>query len=292
MINVLHLGLSYACNLRCRHCFVNKSRDKLSLNQIKNMIKILHGQGLFSIFYTYGEPLLYKNFEELVKYVKSLGIVQILMTNGLLVNSKNAPIISQYIDTVYVSLDSSKDFEHDENRGYSGAFYKALEGVDILINKGVNVGFSVTVTPKNCNQLKDIIALAKKLNVKLISFLRERQLGKLVILDQSCQYFQIYNEFLEGKYSDMNLLFHDIELQKLLNKKKKNFCEIEFERLVSMNLCHVDNTISIAPNGDVYRCNLCGNSLGNVTMEEFESIIQKEFCYENNVCFTKLSQKG
>ena len=52
MILTLHLGLSYACNMRCKHCFVNKKRDALDTDTCKNIIDMLYDKGLMVLIYT------------------------------------------------------------------------------------------------------------------------------------------------------------------------------------------------------------------------------------------------
>ena len=45
--------------------------------------------GVCNIYYTGGEPLLYKYLEELLEYGYELGFNQILITNGVLLEQKN-----------------------------------------------------------------------------------------------------------------------------------------------------------------------------------------------------------
>ena len=71
MINVLHIGLTYACNMNCKHCFVKKNKDSLTTIKIKELIDFLDTKGLMMVVYTYGEPLLAKNFEEISKYINN-----------------------------------------------------------------------------------------------------------------------------------------------------------------------------------------------------------------------------
>ena len=76
VITTLHLGLSYACNLKCKHCYVSKQKDMLNSETIKHIIDTL--ESLQIVIYTYGEPLLAKNLLEIASYVKSKNIMQLI----------------------------------------------------------------------------------------------------------------------------------------------------------------------------------------------------------------------
>ena len=108
MYSVLHLGISYACNMRCEHCFVKREKDRLTREKITRIIDELYKHGLLVVYYTYGEPLLSKNFFPISEYVAKKGLVQILMTNGSLLSDESAKRIKEIgISNVYISIDLS-----------------------------------------------------------------------------------------------------------------------------------------------------------------------------------------
>ena len=86
MVNMLHLGLSYNCNMRCSHCFVDKNMDKVSNDQIKKTVDYLIDKGLYMVVFTFGEPLLAKNFCDISNYLYDKGIFQVVMSNGSYIN--------------------------------------------------------------------------------------------------------------------------------------------------------------------------------------------------------------
>lgn len=292
MINILHIGLSYNCNLKCNHCFVDKKNDNFSLDKIKTCIEYLEKQGLFTIFYTYGEPLLARNFQKTVEFAKQKNIVQILMTNGTMINEKNLEFIKQNINTVYISIDSPYSEEHDKNRGVKGTYNKAINSIKALVKNNVNVGLAVTIREENCNEIYDIIKLAEELDVKIISLLRQRSNNTIIPLPKDCEYFKIFKEYAV-KEKRIKILFHDIELNKIIDSLKKDnlINEKQYEKYKLMNNCHIENTISIAPNGDVSKCNLCTKVIDNINNKMLEDIIGgNDFRNECNFCCTKLSK--
>ena len=60
------LDFTYACNLRCKHCFTcsgNKKDDELSFEQKKCIIDQMVDMGAYRISLAGGEPLISKEFE-------------------------------------------------------------------------------------------------------------------------------------------------------------------------------------------------------------------------------------
>lgn len=284
-LNVMHLGLSYACNMSCSHCFTNKSQDILKKEDYYHIIDEVYDMGLFVLYYTYGEPLYCPFFFEIVDYARAKGIVQVLMTNGYLVDEKMAYKIKQSgIAKVFVSLDHSDKEKHDENRGVKGAGEAAVRALKYLNGIGVNCGIATTVTEKNVECLEKIENLASTLNIKTISFLRERRNGMISPMSESLK--QIYFEFFQGiiKKERSGIMFHDAELLPILKDlyRKQHVSQETYEKYFEMNRCHKKNTVCIEPNGDVSRCNLNKSVIGNVAIRSIKECIQgSDDCGEN-----------
>lgn len=255
MISQLHFGISNICNLKCKHCFVkNKKITFLNLDKFFLFFDALERQGLTHIYYTYGEPLINDNFFQISKYIESKGIFQILMTNGVLIDKKMAEKIKESgINRVMISLDSSIPEEHDINRGVKGTFTSAVKAIKLLLDNNVSVGIATTVMKSNYDQLYEIETLANSLGVTYISFLAERQNGK-VTLDLNEQYVSL---FKKAVLEDRDYYFHDERLIEILNKMylNKEISIGRFNKYKNLNTCHIKRNLSLAPNGDIYKCN-------------------------------------
>lgn len=298
MINVLHLGLSYACNMRCKHCFVCKKKDNLSTQIIKEVLTTLaRDYGLFIVYYTYGEPLLARNFYETVNIANDLGLVQILMSNGTLIDRAEAQKLKQSnISQVYISIDSINPKLHDYNRAYEGAHQKAINAIGFLAEAGVKVGIATTLTDSNVNEIEELWEFATSHNVSVLSLLRERKNGKIVPLGDKESW---YLDFVKKHIIDSpqsNLLLHDPTLIPYINYLYKQQL-ISFDtkdKYVTMNSCHRDTTLSITPNAEVSHCNLChylvGNLLDNNISEILNTEEKGEINSENIVCCTTFSR--
>ncbi|MCP3746814.1 radical SAM protein [Paenibacillus sp. A3M_27_13] len=278
-----HIGLSFDCNLKCKHCFVNKEEDNATnIKKLKDFIPELVEEGLFYLYYTYGEPLLCPDFFEFVKYIKKFPIYQILMSNGTLIDKEMAIKIDQSsIKKCMISVDSISPEKHDENRGEKGAWEKAINGIRNMrrFAPSVNVGIATTVTKENENELKELLDLAIKENVSDISFLAERKGEKILHHSLDSHYSEIYRNFVMfNDVQNINLFFHDLSLLKVTRQlfQEKKISEKNYEKFTHMNRCQCNTNISISPKGDVYVCNFMnGNLLGNIHKDSTAFILSK-----------------
>lgn len=291
--HVLHLGLSYNCNMHCSHCFVNKKKDLLNLEKYCNIIDDLNNRGLFMVFYTFGEPLMSKYFFELCDYVKQKNIVQVLMSNGSLITEdivKNLKNVG--INTVCISLDSANKLKHDNNRRFKNSFDLAINSIKLLVDNKINVGIATTINDSNIQEINSIIKLGQTLKVNFISFLRERKDGKLFDFINNKIYLNNIKSIITDSQLELNIQFHDPLTLKLINELYNNnqIDDVLYEKYYEMNLCHSDTTLSIEPDGTVTNCNLCKCYLGNILHESISEIIERENKNENFICSSPLSK--
>ena len=295
MINVLHLGLTFACNMHCKNCFVSKSKDALEYEDYIRIIDESYHQGLFVIIYTYGEPLLSSLLLKVTAYAKSKGLVQILMTNGSLMDEEWAKLLKRNgISKVFVSLDNVKAELHDAYRGFCGSHALAIQAVEKCNSANINVGIAHTVSPDNVMGLFDMFGFICDLKVHSASFLRARINGKLVQF--SSAEFEFYKSFFLHCVHNRDCFhstFHDPTLRPCLMEQLKNgvISDTVYESFYSMNCCHQQKTISISPDGVVRHCNLSGKPLGLLSKDSTISDILKQNtdCHENTICCTSIS---
>lgn len=138
-LNNLFFELCYkACNLKCKHCYIEKNpyrqeKDFIPLDKIKNALLQTRGENLSSIYLTGGEPLMHPDFNTILRMCLKFSNVTV-MTNGVMINDKKARFLRKIDDentneTIYrVSLDHFDELKNDEIRG-RGSFRKALSAV-------------------------------------------------------------------------------------------------------------------------------------------------------------------
>ena len=292
MILTLHLGVSYRCNMRCEHCFVHKNTDCLDIDTILRTIRELSEKGLFVVYYTFGEPTLSPMWLPIVRQVRELGMVQVLMSNGYMIDDTMAEAIKYAgVSRVMISIDHVLPEEHDKNRGVSGAYRKALCAIESLKKQGVPVGIATTITPYNADVISHIYHLADSCGVSSVSFLRERKQG-LIEEEGFESYYKFFDSYILQRQPLVSVQFHD---PMLLNRVEALFQagSIDrdmYEKWTEMNRCHCQSTLAIAPNGDVMRCNLSQHVLGNICAPNFDMrILEKGGKNERFICRTVVS---
>ena len=295
MILTLHIGVSYCCNMRCDHCFVHKNTDRLDKDTVLRTIRELSQMGLFVVYYTFGEPTISPMWLPIAREVSEMGIVQVLMSNGYMINDEMAKKIKDAgISRVMISVDHVIPEEHDKNRGVSGAHSRALSAIKNLKKCGVHVGIATTITPYNSDAIFDIYHLAQSCGVTSISFLRERKAG--VIEEENFKrYYEFFDSYIVQNNPSVSAQFHDPMLisrvQSAFSNGKIN--RDTYEKWVEMNNCHCQSTLAIAPNGDVMRCNLSQRVLGNICDPEFDMrIMEEKSKNEYFICSTVISRQS
>jgi MoaA/NifB/PqqE/SkfB family radical SAM enzyme len=143
------IGLTNCCPQNCQCCY-NKERKGQLLNtdEIKQIIKDLKEMGVVWLGFTGGEPLLNKDIVEIVKCVGDDCAAKLFTTGFNLTEQLAADLKSAGLLYASVSLDHWKEEEHDQIRGYEGAFRTALRAIDIFKSTGIHVSVSSVISRK------------------------------------------------------------------------------------------------------------------------------------------------
>lgn len=162
-LRYLELQITDKCNLRCKHCYIDKKNsNELSIKQIRNILKEFEKiQGL-RVLITGGEPLLHRKFDEINKILPQFQIRKVLFTNGILLNKKILENLN--VHEIQISIDGLEK-SHDSLRG-KGTFKKSIAAAKLASKKGFDVSISTMVHAKNLNDFDKMKKLFKKLNIK------------------------------------------------------------------------------------------------------------------------------
>ena len=108
----INLDLTSACNFSCPHCVDSKiinTGEYLNTEDVKHSLDTLKSRGLLSVILLGGgEPTLHKDFGEIVKYIKKIGLQLGIVTNGSrLGRTINVAHLLEKNDWIRVSLDAA-----------------------------------------------------------------------------------------------------------------------------------------------------------------------------------------
>ena len=243
--------LTYACNLQCVHCLSSSGqRDprELSTAEAKRVLDELRDLQVFYINIGGGEPMVRRDFFELIGYSISQGIGVKFSTNGAFIDFEKAQRLAamEYLD-IQISLDGTDAVTNDAVRG-AGSYAMARAAMDNLQAAGFGpFKISVVVTRHNVDQLDEFKALADAYGAQLrITRLRPSGRGADSWHDlhpTNAQQRQIY-DWLIAHGEDVltgDSFFH-------LNALGE-------EPLPGLNMCGAGRVVClIDPIGDVYAC--------------------------------------
>ncbi len=163
--------LTYACNLACVHCLSSSGqRDprELSTAEAKRVLDELHDLQVFYINIGGGEPMIRRDFFELVDYSIERGIGVKFSTNGAFIDAEKARRLAamDYLD-IQISLDGIDADTNDAVRG-DGSYVQARRAMDHLAAAGFGpFKISIVVTRHHVAQLDRFKALADSYGAQL-----------------------------------------------------------------------------------------------------------------------------
>ncbi len=148
-LRYLELHLTHHCNLKCRHCYLGKSRPaELALSEAVDITRQFSEMGGLRLLISGGEPMVYQELASYLEAVRDLKIRRILFTNGTRITPDNIKQLD--VDEIQFSLDGWQA-GHDWLRG-PGVFEKTINGVNIAQKAGIPVSFSTMIHNGNLTE--------------------------------------------------------------------------------------------------------------------------------------------
>ncbi len=243
--------LTYACNLDCVHCLSSSGRrdpNELTTAEAKAVLDELAAMQVFYINIGGGEPMIRRDFFELIEYSINLGIGVKFSTNGAFIDADKARRLAEldYLD-IQISLDGTDAATNDHVRG-AGSYDTAIAAMGHLRDAGFDdFKISVVVTRHNVDQLDEFKALADSFGATLrVTRLRPSGRGAdswHELHPTNAQQRQIYEWLLANgdRVLTGDSFFH-------LNALGE-------QPLPGLNLCGAGRVVClIDPVGDVYAC--------------------------------------
>ena len=158
----VHLDLTYRCNERCRHCYLEHGAgSEMPAAQIKNLLDELAEAGVFFLTLSGGEPFLRADLFEILEHARKLTFCVRLKTNASLIGAAEADrIASLGINEVHVSVYSGSPVVHDRLTLLPGSWQRTIDAVRLMRSRGQNVILVHIVTSLNAGDHHAVQALA------------------------------------------------------------------------------------------------------------------------------------
>lgn len=162
--------LTHRCNHKCVYCYQSgPAKPDLSVEQWRAVIDQLEAAGTLNIIFSGGEPLVYRGFRELAEYAGAGRFAISLLSNGSLIDRETAEMLAR-LNTyaVRMSLHGAKPVTHDAMTGAAGSFTRTISAVEHLLDAGVQVQLSTTLTTLNFGELDGIGEIFERYGLKLM----------------------------------------------------------------------------------------------------------------------------
>ncbi len=167
----IELEFTKKCNLRCLYCYANAGEpveNELSLDEIKSVILQAKEMGAKKIILLGGgEPLIYHGLMEIIRYIISLGLQQVLFTNGTLITKKISRLLFENKVAVVIKSNSLNPEVQDRLAGVRGAFKNIRQGLQHLMEAGypskdTMLGIQSVICRQNIDELPSMWTWARQ----------------------------------------------------------------------------------------------------------------------------------
>lgn len=136
------LEITPRCNFRCVHCYLRDTHDlpDMPLDKAKEILDVLHDNGVLFLTLTGGEVFVHPDFLELYRYAKLSGFVVEVFTNGSLVGDEAIKTFRELPPSqVDISLYGATEATYRKVTGRAGMLEKVVGNVRALVGAGIRV---------------------------------------------------------------------------------------------------------------------------------------------------------
>src|SRR5688572_3151851 len=153
-----HLALTHVCNLRCSFCHIPEYKvQELDTNGMKRVVDKLDEMGIAYLSISGGgEPLLRKDFAEILNYAAGRGMYVKLTSNGTMPQSKYDELLACGVSEIAISLDGVRG----NQLPYAHVGPKVLQSIRYLndnLPPDKKLILNITVSHSNSDQVDDIV---------------------------------------------------------------------------------------------------------------------------------------
>lgn len=147
------IAVTDRCQFGCVHCSAPMRKPDQPLLGREDLLRVVRQSlelGVTNVTFTGGEPLLYRDLEDLVAAIPRDKAVAQVFTNGYALDGGRAKRLKEAgAFAVQISLDSPDPSEHDRLRNMPGAFSGVRSAVAAALEAGLFVGLSTYATNRS-----------------------------------------------------------------------------------------------------------------------------------------------
>lgn len=261
----VQLDLTYRCNERCVHCYLDhEDHGEMTTAEIKHLLDEMADAGVFILTLSGGEIFLRKDFFEILEYARlERQFCVKLKTNAIMIHERQAARIREIgVESIQISIYSHRPEVHDAITLVPGSLQRSLDAARFLKSQGLRVIFANVLMVQNLQDYQGVRALAEELGVECTL---DPTITPMMDGDRSVLGLGVNHEALRQVFCDRALV-GDVE----------EFCTIaapaDDEGLSALPCSAGHTACYVSPYGDVFPCVQFPLPTGNVRNERFLDI--------------------
>ncbi|MBJ9865024.1 radical SAM protein [Citrobacter sp. CtB7.12] len=245
----VHIEITSKCNERCIHCYIphEKKIKTLDTKNIYALLKQCKDMNVLHITLSGGEPMLHKDFCDILKQCREYDFAVSVLTNLTLLTDE---IVTEMklngLLGVQTSLYSTDPVIHDSITKMTGSFKKTKSSILKLVENDIPLQISCPVMKQNKNCYHDVIEWAKTYGVAVsydYALIAEYDHSNKIICNRLS--LNEVSKIIKDKHSDDKAYLDKLK-DDLVNKS-----HVDPEDPIC-SICSV--SVCIAENGNVYPC--------------------------------------
>ncbi|HXZ20315.1 MAG TPA: radical SAM protein [Candidatus Acidoferrales bacterium] len=260
----VHVDLTYRCNERCEHCYLDhEDKGELTFAEFATLFEQLADAGVFFLTLSGGEPMVRRDFFDIVARARALQFNVKVKTNAVLIRQAEAQRLRALgVEQMQVSVYSHRPEVHDAVTKLPGSLGRTLDGIRALRGAGLKVAVSNVMMRSNLADRRGVAELARRLGV---TYTADPTITPMMDGDRGVLDLRIDGAELTGLFRDKELV-----------GDPDSFCTppppVGDDELNAVPCSAGHSACYVSPYGDVYPCVQFPLPTGNVRRQRFIDI--------------------
>ncbi len=268
-LTYVNIYLTWTCNFRCIHCWVEGDSVVDTLLDVERVLRFIteaKQEGISSVRITGGEPLVHKNeLIKIIEHVSKLNLDCQIETNAYLFDREFIDFIARKHVSCGISLNGYNEEMNDNFTMKKGAFNRVVDNIKKALDAGVKVSVITCVGKYNLNEFEKTIDFIFDLGVESVKINPVTNCGRGSELYEKGLIFDEIEmkEFFE-KYKALRAKYG----QKIMTMIPPSFDTLENIEEAGIYVCGGSHLLSYLPNNKIALCGYGGIN-DDITLCEF-----------------------
>jgi len=159
------LEVTQRCPLRCQHCYIDGvpivKESEMTTEEMHDFLVQIAVAGCLWLLVTGGEPLCRKDFPEIYKHAKELGMIVTVFTSATTLTEKIVELFEDYPPFLVEStLHSADKRTFDRITQVDGSYRRFIKGINLLRESGIPFNLKMIVMRLNSKDVSEALQLA------------------------------------------------------------------------------------------------------------------------------------